>query len=65
VKPLPAELKLPAGRVHLPDDPTEVHDATIVISNPALMPYLVGKTVEQIRNNQPDKKSKYPTVATK
>jgi hypothetical protein len=65
VKPLPAELKLPAGRVHLPDDPTEVHDATIVISNPALMPYLVGKTVEQIRNIQPDKKSKYPTVATK
>jgi hypothetical protein len=29
------------------------------------MPYLVGKTVEQIRNIQPDKKSKYPTVATK
>ena len=65
VKPLPANLKLPAGRVHLPDDPTEVHDATIVISNPELMPYLVGKTVEQIRRIQPDKKSKCPTVATK
>jgi hypothetical protein len=65
VKPLPPELKLPAGRVHLPDDPTEIHDATIVISNSALMPYLVGRTVEQIRNVQPDKKSKYPTVASK
>jgi hypothetical protein len=65
VKPLPAELKLPAGRVHLPDDPTEVHDATIVISNPALMPYLVGKTAEQIRNLQPEKNSKNPTVAKK
>jgi SdrD B-like domain len=57
VKPLPPGLSLPSGRVRLPDDPTEVHDATIVISNPELIPYLVGKTVEQIRNMNPQQNS--------
>lgn len=64
VKQLPEGMKLPAGRVRLPDDPTEVHDATIVISNPALIPYLVGKTVEQIRKLQPGKNSPEPFVTT-
>jgi hypothetical protein len=67
VKPLPEGMALPSGRVHMPDDPMEVHDATIVISNPDLMPYLVGKTVEQIRNIQPLQKPAptYITTASK
>jgi hypothetical protein len=56
VKALPEGMTLPSGRVHMPDEPMEVHDATIVISNSALMPYLVGKTVEQIRDVNPKQK---------
>ncbi len=67
VKALPQGMTLPKGAVHLPDEPIEVHDATIVISNPDLLPYLVGKTVEQIRHVQPEQKSTpvYVTTASK
>ena len=50
VKPLPEALKVPSGMVHMPPDPIEVRGATIVISNPDLVPYLVGKTADEVRD---------------
>jgi len=37
---VPAALKLPAGEVELPREPTTVRDAKVVISNPDLLPYI-------------------------
>jgi hypothetical protein len=39
-KPLPEGLKLPSGELNLPADPIQVQGASIVISNPDLIPYL-------------------------
>lgn len=50
VKPLPEGMKVPSGVVHMPAEPIEVHGATIVISNPDLVPYLVGKTADEVQN---------------
>ena len=50
VKPLPDGMKVPSGVVHMPAGPIEVHGATIVISNPDLVPYLVGKTADEVRD---------------
>ncbi|HLJ29564.1 MAG TPA: SdrD B-like domain-containing protein [Candidatus Angelobacter sp.] len=50
VKPLSPDLKVPSGVVHMPPEPIEVRGATIVISNPDLVPYLVAKTADEIRN---------------
>jgi hypothetical protein len=40
VKPLAEGMKLPSGEVNLPADPIQVQGASIVISNPELVPYL-------------------------
>jgi hypothetical protein len=37
---VPEGLKLPAGEVNLPADPIQVQGASVVISNPELVPYL-------------------------
>jgi hypothetical protein len=42
VKPLAEGLKLPSGQVHMPAEPVEVQNATIVLSNPALVPYVTA-----------------------
>jgi SdrD B-like protein len=47
VKPLPAGMKVPAGFVHLPAGPIRVENATIVISNPDLVPYLTDLNQQQ------------------
>jgi hypothetical protein len=39
-RPLPDGLHAPSGPIHMPDGPIAVQGATIVISNPALLPYL-------------------------
>ena len=49
VKPLPEGMKVPSGAVHMPPEPIEVRGATIVISNPDLVPYLVGKSAGEVR----------------
>jgi hypothetical protein len=41
---LPSGMKAPSGPLHLPPDPIQVQGATIVISNPDLLPYLVNQT---------------------
>ena len=41
LKPLPTGMKVPSGVVRLPADPIQVQGATIVISNPDLVPYLL------------------------
>ncbi|MGH9523685.1 MAG: SdrD B-like domain-containing protein, partial [Terriglobales bacterium] len=40
---LPDNLKLPAGRVQMPAEPVQIQNATIVLSNRELVPYLVRK----------------------
>ncbi|HEY6249008.1 MAG TPA: SdrD B-like domain-containing protein, partial [Candidatus Angelobacter sp.] len=50
VKPVPPDMKVPSGIVHMPPEPIEVQGATIVISNADLVPYLVGKTADQVRD---------------
>src|SRR5262249_56363442 len=50
VKPLAPGMKVPSGTVHMPAEPIQVQGATIVISNPDLVPYLVGKTAEEVRD---------------
>jgi hypothetical protein len=50
VKPLPPGMQAPGGSIHMPAEPIQVQGATIVISNPDLVPYLVGKTALQVRN---------------
>lgn len=49
VQELPAGMKVPSGPVHMPAEPIEVTGATIVISNPDLVPYLTGKTAGEVR----------------
>ena len=44
-KPIPEGMKLPSGEVNLPADPIQVQGATIVISNPELVPYLTTQPV--------------------
>jgi len=51
IRPLPAGMEAPSGAVHLPPEPIQVQGATIVISNPALVPYLVGKTAQEVRDS--------------
>jgi hypothetical protein len=34
----------------MPAEPIQVKGATIVISNPDLVPYLVGKTAQEVRD---------------
>ena len=50
VKPLPEGLQLPTGSVRMPADPIQVQGATIVISNPELVPYLTGRSVAEIQD---------------
>ena len=42
LKTLGEGLKLPSGQVHMPNEPVEVQNATIVLSNPALVPYVTA-----------------------
>ncbi|HVZ15620.1 MAG TPA: SdrD B-like domain-containing protein [Terriglobales bacterium] len=49
LQPLPEGLKVPSGRVRMPEDPVQVQGATIVISSPELVKYLVGKTARQVQ----------------
>jgi len=49
VKPMPDGMKLPSGQVDLPADPIQVQGASIVISNPELVPYLTTVPL----NNRP------------
>jgi hypothetical protein len=48
VKSVPEDMKIPSGQVRLPSDPIQVQGATIVISNPDLIPYLLQP--DQTRN---------------
>lgn len=50
VKPLPEEMKIPSGTVHMPAEPVQVQGAAIVISNPELVPYLVAKSAHEVRD---------------
>jgi hypothetical protein len=43
LRPLAEGMKLPSGTVRMPSEPIEVQGATIVISNPDLVPYLQVK----------------------
>ncbi len=77
VKPIPAEMNIPSGAVKLPAEPVQVQDATIVITNADLLPYLsrefqTGKekashTVPLIQNNPVthDVIATNPTLPTK
>lgn len=49
VKPLPEGMKAPSRTVHMPAEPVQVQGAAIVISNPELVPYLVAKTAQEVR----------------
>jgi hypothetical protein len=46
---LPEGMKVPSGVVRMPADPIQVDGATIVISSPDLVKYLVGKTAKQVQ----------------
>jgi hypothetical protein len=50
VRPVPPGMKVPSGPVHMPAEPIEVTGATIVISNQEMVPYLVGKTAQEVRS---------------
>jgi hypothetical protein len=41
VIPVPAGVNIPSWKIHLPRDPIQVQGATIIISNPDLLRYLV------------------------
>ena len=41
MRPVPEGLQVPAGMVRLPKSPTQVDNAVIVLSNPALLDYLL------------------------
>src|SRR5947209_541368 len=62
VKPVPADMKVPSGVVRLPADPIQVQGATIVISNPDLVPYLLDsdhtKTLPINRKDAPEPAAK-------
>ncbi len=47
-RPVPSGLKVPSGAVHMPSEPIQVQNATIIISNPDLVPYLVSKTAAEV-----------------
>jgi hypothetical protein len=49
VETLPQGLNVPSGRVNMPADPIQVNGARIVISNPELVKYLIGKTAKQLQ----------------
>jgi len=51
LKDLPKGLQLPTGSVKMPAEPIQVEGASIVISNPELVPYLTGKSAEQVRDS--------------
>ncbi|HYL92388.1 MAG TPA: hypothetical protein VEW69_04455, partial [Alphaproteobacteria bacterium] len=51
LKVLPADMKLPSGQVRMPAEPIQVEGATIVISNPELVPYLLDKTAAEVRDS--------------
>jgi hypothetical protein len=55
VKPLVEGMKLPSGEVNLPADPIEVQGASIVISNPELVPYLTTQPLPNGPGVAPDK----------
>jgi hypothetical protein len=50
LKPMPPGMQVPSGLVRMPAEPIQVQGATIVISDPALVPYLIGKTAEEVRD---------------
>jgi hypothetical protein len=50
IKPLPPDMNAPSGVARMPVDPVQVQGATIVIGNPDLLPYLVGKTAKEVRD---------------
>lgn len=64
VRPLPEGMKVPSGSVHMPAEPIQVQGASIVISNPDLVPYLAGKTVAEVRADalKLESKSSAPTT---
>jgi hypothetical protein len=41
--PVPADVRMPAGRLRMPVEPTQIENATIVIDNPRLLEYLVDR----------------------
>ncbi|HET9285226.1 MAG TPA: SdrD B-like domain-containing protein [Candidatus Angelobacter sp.] len=49
VMAVPEGMKVPTGNVTMPAEPVQVQGATIVISNPDLVPYLTGKSASQVR----------------
>lgn len=51
VKTMPKGVQAPSGTVHLPAEPIQVQGATIIIGNPDLVPFLVGKTAQEVRDN--------------
>jgi hypothetical protein len=51
LKPGPEGMQLPTGSVKMPAEPIQVEGATIVISNPELVPYLTGKSAAQVRDS--------------
>jgi len=40
---VPPDVRIPAGRLRLPVEPTQIENATIVIDNPRLLEYLVDR----------------------
>jgi hypothetical protein len=63
LRALPEGMKVPSGAVHMPAEPIQVQGATIVISNPELVPYLVGKTAAEVRADALKLESKSATPA--
>lgn len=43
LRPVPETLKVPAGNVHMPNEPVQIQNATIVLSNPDIVPYLTTR----------------------
>ena len=62
VKPVPEGIKVPSGVVRLPAEPIQVQGATIVISNPELVPYLLDSDHTR---NLPIKIKEVPEPAAK
>ncbi|HLW54154.1 MAG TPA: hypothetical protein VKW06_15060 [Candidatus Angelobacter sp.] len=50
LRPLPDGMKVPSGTVRMPADPVQIQGATIVIGNPELVPFLLGKSAGQVRD---------------
>jgi len=49
VIPVPAGVNIPSWKIHLPRDPIQVQGATIIISNPDLLRYLVLEKKAELR----------------